>query len=130
MNSFVFLAREGWYDGVGLFRIEPSALVESGDPSETGFGDAGYHLPDEIDPRWTFDEPGILALSSAGPGSGGSRFFITLTPLPLLTGSRTIFGRVVEGLELLSGLPGRDPTLDLLSPRAAVIRHIRIEETR
>ena len=130
VNSFVFLAREGWYDGAGLFRVEPGVLVESGDPSETGFGDAGYHLPDEIGPRWDFDEPGMLALSSAGPGSGGSRFFITLTPLPLLNGSRTIFGRVVEGLELLRRLPGRDPALDLLTPSEAVIRRVRIEETR
>jgi cyclophilin family peptidyl-prolyl cis-trans isomerase len=129
VNSFVFLARQGWFDGMTFFRVEPGALVESGDPSDTGFGDAGYHLPDEIDPAWTFDEAGVAALSSVGPGSGGSRFFITLQPLPLLNGSRTVFGRVVEGLDLLGGLPARDPALDLLSPDGTVIRRVRIEET-
>jgi cyclophilin family peptidyl-prolyl cis-trans isomerase/protein-disulfide isomerase len=130
VNSFVFLARQGWFNGMTLFRVEPGALVETGDPSDTGFGDAGYHLPDEIDAEWTFDEDGIVALSSAGPGSGGSRFFITMQPLPLLNGSRTIFGRVVEGLDLLSGLAARDPALDLLTPGATVIRKVRVEETR
>jgi cyclophilin family peptidyl-prolyl cis-trans isomerase len=129
VNSFVFLARQGWFDGMTLFRVEPGALVESGDPSETGFGDAGYHLPDEIDSRWTFDKAGMVALSSAGPGSGGSRFFINLEPLPALNGSRTIFGRVIEGLDLLRDLPARDPALDMLSPGATTVRHVRIEET-
>ncbi len=130
VNSFVFLASEGWFDGMTLFRVEPGALLETGDPSGTGFGDAGYHLPDEIDPQWTFDKAGVVALSSAGPGSGGSRFFITLQPLPLLNGSRTIFGRVVEGLELLGGLASRDPALDLLAPGATVVRRVRVEETQ
>jgi cyclophilin family peptidyl-prolyl cis-trans isomerase len=130
VNSFVFLARQGWFDGMTFFRVEPGALVESGDPSETGFGDPGYHLPDEIDEDWTFDEAGMLALSSVGPGSGGSRFFITLEPLPLLNGSRTIFGRVIDGLDILTSLPAREPALDLLTPGAAVVRSVRIEETR
>jgi cyclophilin family peptidyl-prolyl cis-trans isomerase/protein-disulfide isomerase len=129
VNSFVFLAGEGWFDGMTFYRVDPGAIVEAGDPSETGFGDAGYHLPDEIDPAWSFDEAGMVALSSAGPGSGGSRFFITLQPLAGLNGSRTIFGRVVEGLDLLSDLPARDPALDLLSPGAARVRRVYIEET-
>jgi cyclophilin family peptidyl-prolyl cis-trans isomerase/protein-disulfide isomerase len=129
VNSFVFLAEQGWYDGIGLFRVEPGVLVESGDPSETGFGDAGYHLPDELDPQWTFDEGGVVALSSEGPGSGGSRFIITLEPLPRLNGSRTVFGRVVDGLDLLRELPRRDPALDLLTPGATLIRRVRVEET-
>jgi cyclophilin family peptidyl-prolyl cis-trans isomerase/protein-disulfide isomerase len=129
VNSFVFLARQGWFDGMTIFRIEPGALVETGDPSDTGFGDAGYHLPDEIDAAWNFDKAGVVALSSAGPGSGGSRFFITLQPLPLLNGSRTVFGRVVEGLDLLMDLPAREPALDMLSSDAVVVRRVRIEET-
>jgi cyclophilin family peptidyl-prolyl cis-trans isomerase len=129
VNSFVFLAEQGWFNGTTFFRVEPGAWVETGDPSETGFGDPGYHLPDEIDPRLTFDEPGRVALSSVGPGSGGSRFIISLAPLPVLNGSRTIFGRVVDGLELLGELPARDPAADLISPGAAVIRRVRIEAT-
>ena len=126
-NSFVMLARKGWFDGMEIYRVEPDILIETGDPSGTGLGDPGYHLPDEIDARLGFDRPGMVALSSAGPGTGGSRFFITLRPLPDLTGSRTIFGRVIEGLGLLQALEARDPAQDLLAPGAAVIRRVRVE---
>jgi len=126
VNSFVFLASEGWFDGMEIHLVEPGILVEAGDPSGTGFGDPGYHLPDEIDPGLTFGAPGVVAMSSEGPGTGGSRFFITLQPLPSLDGSRTIFGRVVEGLDLLASLPARDPGLDLLSPTAAIVRRVRV----
>ena len=128
-NSFIMLAQQGWFDGMEIHRVEPGILVETGDPSGTGFGDAGYHLPDEIDPRLGFDRPGIVALSSAGPGTGGSRFFITLRPLADLSGSRTIFGRVIEGLDLLEALEARDPAQDLLLPGAAVVRRVRVETT-
>jgi hypothetical protein len=71
--SFVSLASQGWFDGMEMHRVEPGVLVESGDPSGTGFGDPGYHLPDEIDPRLGFDREGMVALDSSGPGTGGSR---------------------------------------------------------
>jgi cyclophilin family peptidyl-prolyl cis-trans isomerase/protein-disulfide isomerase len=129
VNSFVSLASKGWFDGMEIHRVEPGVLVETGDPSGTGFGDPGYHLPDEIDPRLTFDRPGMVALMSAGPGTGGSRFFINLQPLPDLTGSRTIFGRVLDGLDLLESLEARDPAQDLLISGAAVIRRVRVETT-
>jgi peptidyl-prolyl cis-trans isomerase B (cyclophilin B) len=130
VNSLVFLAGQGWFDRTTFYRVEPGFLVEAGDPSETGFGDPGYHLPDEIDASLRFDQPGMLALSSAGPGTGGSRFVITLRPVPDWDGTRTIFGRVVEGLDLLVALPSRDPALHLLEPADAVIRRVRIEVTR
>ena len=127
VNSFVFLARQDWFDGTAIYLVVPSGWVEAGDPSGTGLGDAGYHLPDEIDPTRTFDEPGVVALASVGPDTGGSRFLITLAPLPALNGTRTIFGRVVRGLELLQGLPARDPTADLLAPGALIMRDVLIE---
>jgi len=130
VNSFIMLAQQGWFDGMEIHRVEPGVLVETGDPTGTGFGDPGYHLPDEIDPRLTFDRPGMVALASAGPGTGGSRFFINLQPLEDLTGSRTIFGRVLDGLDLLESLQARDPANDLLSPGAAVIHRVRVETTR
>ena len=129
VNSFVSLASQGWFDGMEIHRVEPGVLVEMGDPTGTGYGDPGYHLPDEIDPRLTFDRPGMVALASAGPGTGGSRFFINLQPLPDLTGSRTIFGRVLDGLDLLEGLGARDPAQDLLASGAAVIQRVRVETT-
>lgn len=129
VNSFVFLAEEGFFDGTSFFRVDPGTVVEGGDPSETGLGDPGYHLPDEIDPALSFDSAGMVALSSAGPGTNGSRFFINLQPLPSLTGTRTIFGRVIEGLDLLEELDARDPALDLLAPGAAILRSVQIEES-
>ncbi|HET7010405.1 MAG TPA: peptidylprolyl isomerase [Anaerolineales bacterium] len=127
VNSFVFLARQDWFDGTEIFRVVPEGWVEAGDPSGTGLGDAGYHLPDEIDPGQTFDQPGMVALASVGPNTGGSRFLITLAPVPVWNGTRTIFGRVIQGLEILQGLERRDPVEDMLKPGAAVIREVVVE---
>jgi cyclophilin family peptidyl-prolyl cis-trans isomerase/protein-disulfide isomerase len=126
VNSFVFLARQGWFDGTTIYRVVPGGWIEAGDPSATGLGDPGYHLPDEIDPSWTFDEAGRVALASVGPGTSGSRFLITLAPLPDLNGTRTIFGRVLRGLDYLQGLSARDPLENLLDP-GIVLRSVRIE---
>ena len=127
VNSFVYLARQGWYDDTPIYRVVSHGWVEAGDPSGTGLGDAGYHVPDEIDPALTFDEPGMVALASVGPGTSGSRFLITLAPLPGLNGTRTIFGRVLRGLELLQQLEARDPTENLLSPAPTLLHEVTVE---
>jgi len=128
VNNFIYLAKQGWYDDNPIFRVSPGRLVEAGDPSGTGFGDQGYHFPIETDPAFVFDQPGFVAVSSSGPNTNGSRFFITLTALPEFDGTRTIFGKVIEGLELLSNLEGREPMEDLLSTPQAIIKTITIEE--
>lgn len=128
VNSFVFLAQEGWFDNNAIFRVEPGRYVESGDPSGLGYGDPGYHFEIEINPLRQFDAPGMVAMSSSGPGTNGSRYFITLAPLPELNGSRTIFGQVVAGLELLQSLHARDPIEDLLIPAEAEVLFVVIEE--
>ena len=127
VNSFVFLAREGWFDGNLFHRVIPGILVESGDPSATGFGGPGYNFETEISDTLTFDEAGMVALTSVGPGTNGSQFFITLTPLPELNNSLTIFGRVIQGLDLLQDLNGRDPMDDLLTPPDELIISVTIE---
>lgn len=128
VNSFVFLARQGWYDGAPFFRVVPDVLAETGDPSGTGLGGPGYAFGTETDPSLSFDQPGMVALSSAGPGVCGSQFFISLGAIPALNGSRTIFGRVTQGLGLLQELGPRDPLPDLLVPAEAQILGLRIEE--
>lgn len=128
VNSFIFLAREGWFDNNAIYRIQPGRYVESGDPSGLGYGDPGYHFQIETDPTLLFDAPGLVAMSSSGPGTNGSRYFISLAPLPDLNGSRTIFGQVVSGLELLESLHARDPIEDLLIPAEAVVLFVDIEE--
>jgi cyclophilin family peptidyl-prolyl cis-trans isomerase len=127
VNSFVFLARESWFDGMPIHRVIPGVLVETGDPTGTGFGGPGYHFGLETDADFTFDAPGMVAMSSSGPGTNGSIFFISLEPMPELNGSRTIFGRVISGLDLLSGLAAREPSRDLLSDPEAFVQGISIE---
>lgn len=128
VNSFIFLAEHGWFDDTQFHRVLPGMLVESGDPSGTGFGGPGYTFPTEIDPVLTFDQPGMVALCSEAPGTNGSRFFITLRPMPQLNGTRTIFGRVVEGLDLINALGRRDPIDNLLDPAQTTIRAVTIEQ--
>ena len=127
VNSFVFLAENGWFKGNPFHHVVPGKFVRTGDPSGTGLGGPGYFLPDEIDRDLDFDQSGIVALTSTGPNTNGSQFFITLSPMPELNGSRTIFGRVVRGLDLLLELELRDSLEDLLTPPQAYIESIRIE---
>lgn len=127
VNSFIFLAQEGWYDGVAIYKVIPERYVETGDPTETGLGDPGYHFADEIDPSRRFDQAGVLTTASSGPNTNGSRFLITLEAIPEWNGARTIFGKVVQGLDLLKQLEARDPFEDFLQPVPATIQSIEIE---
>jgi cyclophilin family peptidyl-prolyl cis-trans isomerase len=127
VNSFVNLAREGWFDRTYFHHVVPGILVEGGDPSGTGLGDPGYSFAMELDPLLDFGEPGMVALSAESPGINSGRFFITLSPQPSLDGSRTIIGRVVGGLAILEQLPARDPLRDLLSEPALTIDSASIE---
>lgn len=128
VNSFVFLSREGWYDGSPVHRVLPGELFETGDPSGTGLGVPGYNFPNEVGDGIRFDRAGRVALSSVGPGTNGSQFFITLAPLASLDGTRTIFGQVMEGLELAMGWEAREPLLDLLEPPPAILESVEILE--
>ena len=127
VNNFIFLAKAGWFDENSFFRVVEDILVETGDPSGTGYGNPGYFLEDEIDPDLNFDQAGMVAMSSNGPDTNGSQFFISLSPLPALNGSRTIFGRVVEGLDVLQNLLPREPSSDLLTKSSDIIQTIDIE---
>lgn len=127
VNSFVFLAQQGWFDSTPVHHVIPGVLIEMGDPTGTGLGGPGYFFHTEIDPSLTFDDAGVLALSSIGPDTNGSRFFITLKPLPELNGTHTIFGRALTGLDWAVRLPARDPMEDLLTPPAATLLHVILE---
>ena len=128
VNNFVFLAREGWYDGVTFHRVLPGFVAQAGDPSGTGFGGPGYAFGNEVSPDLKFDQAGIVGMANAGPDSNGSQFFITLDAAPNLDGGYTIFGRVVEGLDVVEQLSPRDPSQGMSLPPGDQILGIQIEE--
>ena len=127
VNSFVFLAREGWFDGVTFHRVIPGFAAQAGDPSGTGKGNPGYFYNNEISDLF-FDKSGMVGMANSGPDTNGSQFFITFAPAPHLDGSYTIFGRVISGLDVAENLTPRDPDQGILLPPGDKIIHITIEE--
>lgn len=128
VNSFIFLARNGWFDGVTFHRVLPNFVAQAGDPTGTGFGGPGYAFVNEIDPNLRFDKPGVLAMANAGPGSNGSQFFITYKATPQLDGDYTIFGQLVAGMDALLALTPRDPSQGLGLPPGDKIISVEIIE--
>jgi cyclophilin family peptidyl-prolyl cis-trans isomerase len=127
VNSFVFLVQNGWYNGVTFHRVIEDFVAQGGDPSGTGAGGPGYLFAIEIDPDLTFDRPGLFAMANSGPTSNGSQFFITFAPLSQLDGSFTIFGEVIEGLDIALDITLRDPDQPD-QPDGDIILEITIEE--
>ncbi len=128
VNSFVFLARNGWYDHVTFTTVIRGNMAQAGDPSGTGFGGPGYAFENEIRPDLTFDQPGVLAMVNAGGDTNGSQFFITYSAQPSLNGRFTIFGQVIAGMDVLNNLTPRDPSVDNRLPPGDMIETITIEE--
>lgn len=108
VNNFVFLAREGYFDGTTFHRVLEGFVAQGGDPTGTGSGGPGYQFPNE-DSDLTFDKAGVVAMANAGRDTNGSQFFITFGPAPQLNGGYTIFGQVIEGMDVVNGLTRRDP---------------------
>jgi len=109
VNNFVFLARQGYYDGVTFHRVIPGFMAQTGDPTGTGTGGPGYTFADEIVPSLRHDSPGIVSMANSGPNTNGSQFFITYSATPHLDGAHSVFGRVLEGMQVLESLSERDP---------------------
>ena len=108
VNSFVFLARQGYFDGVTFHRVLEGFMAQGGDPTGTGSGGPGYQFVNE-NSDLTFDKAGVVAMANAGPNTNGSQFFITFGPTPNLNGGYTIFGQVISGMDVVNGITRRDP---------------------
>lgn len=126
VNSFVFLARDGFFNGVTFHRVLDGFMAQGGDPTGTGMGGPGYEFKNE-DSDLKFDKAGVVAMANAGRDTNGSQFFITFGPTESLNGGYTIFGQVVSGMDVVNGLTRRDPDQN---PNFSgdVIESITIEE--
>ena len=94
VNNFVFLARDGYYDGVKFHRVISNFMIQGGDPTGTGRGGPGYKFEDEVRSNPHRHETGTLSMANAGPNTNGSQFFITHAPQPHLDGKHTVFGQI------------------------------------
>ncbi|MCB8918282.1 MAG: peptidylprolyl isomerase [Ardenticatenaceae bacterium] len=128
VNSFIFLANEGWFDGVTFHRVIPDFVAQTGDPTGTGVGGPGYTIPNEIDPNLTHADVGMVAMANSGADTNGSQWYITLADVSELDGSYTIFGKVIEGMAVVQALTPRDPSVQPDAPAGDRIKTIIIEE--
>lgn len=119
-KNFIELTEKGFYNGTIFHRVIEDFMIQGGDPTGTGMGGPGYKIKDEFGPGLKHDDEGILSMANAGPNTGGSQFFITLAPTPWLNGHHAIFGKIVEGMDVVR-LIGVVPTDFRDRPREAVI---------
>jgi peptidyl-prolyl cis-trans isomerase B (cyclophilin B) len=108
VNNFVFLARDGFYDGVGFHRVIADFMIQGGDPTGSGRGGPGYRFEDEFEGNPLRHERGVISMANAGPGTNGSQFFITHGPQPHLDGRHTVFGKVSKGLDVVDAIEQGD----------------------
>lgn len=130
VNSFVFLAREHWFDNMIFHRVVLDFIAQTGDPSGSGYGGPGYFYNDEISDL-KYDKEGMVGLATSGPGTGtnGSQFFITYGAEPDLDGKYTIFGQVIKGMDVVKKLTPRDAASQATNlPDGDIIHSVEIEE--
>jgi len=108
VNSFVFLACKGYFNALTFHRVLEGFMAQGGDPTGTGGGGPGYEFENE-DSDLTFDKEGVVAMANAGRDTNGSQFFITFGPQDVLNGGYTIFGQVVEGMDVVNSITRRNP---------------------
>lgn len=128
VNSFVYLAQQGWFDGITFHRVIKDFVAQSGDPSGTGYGGPGYLFGTEISSDLNFDQEGVVGMArGTDPNTNGSQFFITLAPVSELDGKYTVFGKVISGMDVVKQLTLRDPSSSSsVLPPGDKIQHVTI----
>ncbi|MBU3759194.1 MAG: peptidylprolyl isomerase [Candidatus Omnitrophica bacterium] len=106
VKNFADLSRKGFYNGLIFHRVIPRFMIQTGDPTGSGRGGPGYQFADEFHAELRHDRPGILSMANAGPNTNGSQFFITDAAAPWLDGKHSVFGSVIEGLDVVSKIAG------------------------
>jgi len=128
VNSFIFLAHNGWYDNIPFHLVIPGYVAQTGDPSGTGLGGPGYLYDNESNGNLSFDRPGVVAMANSGMNTNGGQFFITYTPQSDFNGRFTIFGQVIDGMDVLAQLTPRNSEVDNNPPAGDLLISVEVVE--
>lgn len=126
-GNFIKLVNDGFYNGLLFHRVIPGFMIQTGCPHGTGRGGPGYTIPDEFHPSLKHDQKGMVSMANAGPNTGGSQFFITVAPTPWLDKHHSVFGRVLEGYEVVETISKVQKDRNDKPLKNIVINSIRIE---